>query len=206
MKRLLQVVFLACSLMVLVGLIVAGGDRPASSFQTRQAEFARDAALIEAFIDGGLQLAVEEDPLRRAQTCNILADKLAQEIRAATEKKANDRVVVLGELLQTVLVQGVADNLERARNEVSKEPVRAKEISRVAEQAAEVAGPVELSLKKTLETLKGPPDKEAMWPALKGLARAREEVESASMGKGRSKDKGMDKGKDKGKGKGKKKW
>lgn len=186
------------ALLLLVGLTSADGDGPDAPYETRRAEFARDAEMIEAFVEEGLLLAQQEDPLQRARTCNALAKRLAQEIQDATDKKATARVVALGDLLQAVLIRGVADNLEQAKKEAPKEALRGKEIAKVADQSSDVTAPLEKTLKKTLETLDAAAEKDAMAPALEGLTRAREEVESASTGKGR--------GKDKGKGKGKKKW
>lgn len=185
------------SLLVLLALGVPaiGLARASAPADERLTELRRDLEMIEAFVEGGLRLAREDDPLKRAQACNEMAEKVAREIKASTGKKEVTRVVALGERLQTILIRGVGDNLELARKE-EIEAARKKEIVTVGGRVEEWTKPLQASMRKAFETLDEKSAKEFA-PAMEGLSRAREDVESVVTGKKRPKEKG--KGKAKGK-------
>jgi hypothetical protein len=185
------------SLLILCLLAVAGlgwadADAPRVEEESRLVQFRRDLELIETFVEKGLVLAAEDDPLQRAQTCKTLADRLGSEIKGA--EKRTGRLVALGDMLRTVLVRGVADNLERAR--AAGPPP--KDFAQIGSKVNEMTEAVEGILKETLDGLPDGAARESMAPALKALTRAREDIESAMSGKKRDHE---DKGKGKSKGK-----
>jgi hypothetical protein len=78
-------------------------------------QFQRDQALIRSLVEGGLQLAGEDDALARARTCNTLAEQLSREIRQAAEEHDGPRAAFLANHLEALLVRGVASNAGRVR-------------------------------------------------------------------------------------------
>lgn len=172
-----------------------------STDEDRVSRVRQDLELIEAFVEGGLALAKEGDPLRRAHTCNAMASQVARDLKKAGDGKDARRVAVLSEFMKSVLVRGVAKNLQQASDEATKETVRAREIAKFAGVVSAEVAPLEKTLKKALDALPDSTGKDAMLPAIEGISRARAEVESISLGKGKSTEKGF-----KGKGKGKMKW
>src|SRR5262249_2223551 len=53
----------------------------------RLRQWQRDREVVQTLVDGGLKLAAEPDPLKRAEHCNRMADGLAREIRQAGPEK-----------------------------------------------------------------------------------------------------------------------
>jgi len=186
---------------MLVALVHFAWADDESADKDRVSRVRQDMELIEAFVDGGLVLAKEADPLRRAHTCNAMAGLVARDIKKAGDGKDARRIAVLSEFMKSVLVRGVAQNLQQAADEATKETARAREIAKLAGAVSAEVAPLEKTLKKALDALPDSTGKDAMLPALEGISRARAEVESIVSGKGKSSDKGF-----KGKGKGKMKW
>ncbi|MFO0965587.1 MAG: hypothetical protein U0793_08395 [Gemmataceae bacterium] len=186
----------ACVLAV-AGLGWAAGDAPRLEDE-RLAEFRRDLDLIESFVDEALSLAEQDDPLQRAQTCNALADRLGQQVKRASSDPKTKRLAALGEMMQAVLVRGVADNLERAREDKPSY----KDFVRVGGKINEMTGAMERLLKKTFDGLEDKASRDSMAPALEALKKGRREVESVLSGKKRHIET-HGKGREKGKGKGK---
>lgn len=132
---LLPAIFLA-----LCGLALAT-DRP-SEPQERLRQFQRDLGLIQALVDEGLNLAGEEEPLKRAQMCNSLAENLVQEIQLATGKGDEPRAAGLSNYLQTVLVRGVAGNLNLARRQLPPNMALPPELQSIGTRSLRITGPV----------------------------------------------------------------
>lgn len=169
-----------------------------SQDKIRLAQFQRDEQLIEAFVKSGLELASENDPLQRARLCQDLADQVAQQIRAAANRRDGLRTADLASWYQDVLMRGVADNLTIARQNLPVDSPRAKEIWQVGEKVALIAKPLEQDIK----TLPAESQK-SMQESLQSITEAKEEVANSVQGKGRqpsSSSSGDDKGKIKGKG------
>jgi hypothetical protein len=163
-----------------------GGDVGGSAAgKERWRQLEADIDLIETLVDGGLNLAAESDPLRRADYCNRLVDGVAREIKKAVQQRDSTRVAQLGEQMQRLLVRGVAGNLNLARASMTPNSPRNTEIARLG---AEVAGVT----KAFEDELAGDPalDPEIMGPTLKGVAQARSEVDLAVHGKSGKQKKG----------------
>jgi hypothetical protein len=156
----------------LVSATFALADVPEAS--SARSDFQRDKALIEALVTGALDLARENDPLKRAQQCNLLAGFLTREIQEATRKRQGPRAAELGQMLQSMLMDGIADNLNLAGADAPGEGARAQEILKFSESmAATVAKP----LKDAVEQLP-PQEQEAMQPVLDVVKK----VQKASQG------------------------
>jgi hypothetical protein len=168
---------LVASLLTALALTSRAADE--ATPRDRLARFRQDRRLLEMLVDSGLKLAAQDDPLERAETCNTLADHLAQEMGRAATGKDRARALDLGRNLQTLLVRGIAPNLALAYQGADTPPV--KETRRVGEE-------VEKALAPALQELEQLPDQQSpdMRDALQGLSRGRAEVEKAAAGKGSS--------------------
>jgi hypothetical protein len=116
--------------------------------------------LIQILVDGGLQLAGERDPLKRAEYCTNLAGSLVREIEHAARGGEKDRAVELGGHLRDVLQLGVAPNLTSVRARTPLGSTREADIRRVGDEAWNVTKPLE-----SLERDAGGPD-QADWRQL----------------------------------------
>src|SRR5262249_29477890 len=136
----------------------------------------------------------EQDALKRAQACNRLAERFAEEMRWATVKKESLRVAALGNHLQELLTRGVAGNLAVARTQVPPDSPRSGELERVGVSVAKVTGAVEAEFERVPAD-----DNRAMEQAVSGarerIQRGRTEVENAVKGKGKGKGFHSSKGK-----------
>jgi len=154
------------------GLALGGLPGDAAPAVSRVDRLHEDQQLIEALVDSGLRLAGDDDPLRRAETCNALADRVAKEVKRATAAKDRTRAADLGRQLHGLLERGVAGNLALAQSRMPDDSPLIPEMRRLGEQAVAVMGPAMQELESTA-------DSEAldMKQALQGLSRARAEVE-----------------------------
>ena len=188
----MKLTLLTATLLALSGLALAT-DRPPDA-ETRLRQLQHDLELIRNLVDEGLNLAAEEDPIVRARTCNKLAGTLVQEIQKAAEAKDEKRAASLGSYLKTVLVRGVAGNLDRARSDLPQDSPRQPELQSISDQTVRVTQPVKD------EKFLVDPNYQLMQPALDAVNHGREAVENAVKGKSKN-GKGKSKGKGKGKGK-----
>jgi hypothetical protein len=97
----------------------------------RARRFQQNRGLIGKLVTGGLSLAGEENPLKRAVCCNGIAESMADEMRDAAERRERDRVAELGKHLQSLLKGGVADNLSKARTSIPSGSAEEKELEKV---------------------------------------------------------------------------
>jgi hypothetical protein len=167
-------------LLAVAGHVLAlPGDLPADD---RVAQLQRDRDLIRDLVEGGVKLAAEADPLKRADHCNRLADGLAREIKKAVATRDALRAAQLSEQMQLLLVRGVAGNLHVARASLEPNSPREPEFLRLGIEVAGVAKTIEdeVGNDPTLEPAK-------MQPTLDAVAKGRAEVEQAIKGKGKNK-------------------
>lgn len=139
-----------------------------------RSDFLRDQTLIEKFVAAALDLARENDPLKRARQCNVLAGFLTKEIQEASRQRQGPRAAAFGKMLQTMLTDGIATNLKQAGADTQPEGPRAQEILQISESmAANVTRPLE----KVVEQL--PPQDQ---PAMKTVLDAVNKVQKSSQG------------------------
>jgi hypothetical protein len=177
----------ALLLVALAGFVGAGDPEPATELDPAEAvrQFRRDRKLIESLVESGLRLAGEEDPLKRADQCNVLAEQLSQEIQQAAADREGQRAEALGNHLNALLVRGVAGNLTLALGSQEPDAPPAPEMKRIAEQAA-------LALKPAEEELGRPAHdgQASLQQALKFVHGGRAAVEKALKAHGHPKAKG----------------
>src|SRR5262249_51517560 len=108
----------ALALLVFTAGVGAEGPlrQPSAADQTQR--FQRNQALIVALVHGGLHLAAEEDPIQRANHCNVVVKLFAVEMRQAADTHEAGRFAELGQHLRALLEDGVAANLSRARGSI----------------------------------------------------------------------------------------
>src|SRR5262245_9905192 len=113
MRRLL----LALPLALLATLVWA--DNPVGKTSVERAErLHRNRGLIQDLVQGSLHLAAADDPLRRADECSELADRLAWEVGEAAAQHEHERAAELSRHLNDLLKKGVATNLTAARKRI----------------------------------------------------------------------------------------
>ncbi len=124
---------------------VAAPANPPASPRTpaeRLKELRGDLDLVRQLVEGGLRLAKEEDPLRRADQCNLLAKELSGAVRRAVKDRDRTRADVLGQQLEALLVRGVAANLQRAREQLPPDTPTPPELRRLADEAVSATDPL----------------------------------------------------------------
>jgi hypothetical protein len=146
MKRYLLLLIPVC----LAGAL-AWADDPAPSPAVERAErLQRNLGLISALVDGSLSLAAEDDPLRRAEHCNTIANHFAKEINEATERRNVPRVLELGRHLHQLLEVGVGSNLSRARGGIPPGSAEEKKLLELRQGAAQLVGELEDQLQQAV--------------------------------------------------------
>jgi hypothetical protein len=164
-------------LTLVAGLALGGLPATEPEPGSRLERLRTDQQLIEALVDGGLRLAGEDNPLRRAETCNALADKVAREVKRASAAGDRMRAADLGRQLQGLLERGVARNLSLAQGNMAEDSPLIPEMRHLGEKAIAVMGPVMHELESAGES-----ESSDMRQALEGLSRARAEVERVILG------------------------
>jgi hypothetical protein len=149
----------------------------------RTQQLRSDEDVIDALVRGGLDLAGEDDPLKRADHCNCIVDVLAREIKKAVARKDGVRVALLSDQMQELLVQGVAVNVTRAQETVAPDSPGAEAIARVGEKVALVTDDLAGELDRF-------PEPAQMQPVRQALAKGKQEVEKAVKGNPKGKGKG----------------
>jgi hypothetical protein len=135
----------------------------------------RNFSLIQSLVQGGLRLAAEPEPQKRADQCLSVAGQLADEIRQAAEKRDFTRIMELGEHLHALLEQGVAANLRLARRRTPADSTAEKQLQEACDQATRLVRQLEEFLQSTLQT-----DGAAMEPMLRGLKGGLKAVDKAA--------------------------
>jgi hypothetical protein len=108
----------------------------------------RDLPLLQDLVKAGLSLAAEDDPLKRAALSNHLVERLALELRETADKHETVRLSELGEHFQSLLMRGVAGNLQRARAVLPPDSPRLQELARVGADAVRLTRPLAQSLEQ----------------------------------------------------------
>ncbi len=178
--------------LLVIPLALAGfvlGDARPSPDESPLVQLRRDLPLIEILVDEGLNIAAEDDPLRRAKYCNRLAERFAEEMQKAGREKNSPRLAELGAHLQALLTRGVAGNLSLAKKQLPLDSPRAHEVQQVGDQVLKATKPVENQLEKI-----PPAEDPIMLNVLQGLQKGRTDVENAVKGKGKGRKKQHDDG------------
>jgi hypothetical protein len=150
---------------------------------SRVKQLQRDQALIESLVEGALNLAAEDDPLRRADYCNRLADGLRLEMKKAWQLNDTSHAIELGEQMP-LLVQGVAANLNLAMASMTPNSPRTNEVARLGQEVAGVTKALEDEVRADSAL-----DQDLMLPTLRAVADAKTAVDLAVKGKGKAKGK-----------------
>jgi hypothetical protein len=158
------------ALPVLTAASLALADGPALSPAERLQRLRRDLALVRQLVDGGLNLAREADPLRRAEQCNRLAEGLTAELQRALQARERARADALGQGLEKLLTNGVAGNLRRLPPDSPSLP----EVRRLGDQALSVTEPLQQALDRAQH-----PEQDQVQGVARAVERGRAEVESA---------------------------
>jgi hypothetical protein len=161
----------AALILAIAGLVLAGDEPLVPKERLRQLQ--RDLRLVQVLVQEGLLLAGEEDPLKRARTCNVVADSLVKEIQRAAGARDARRTANLGIFLQDVLVQGVAGNVDLARGKLSTR-AREDEFKQIGEQVVQITRPVSEEIRQAPES-----EQKILQPAAQAASTGRLAVEMA---------------------------
>lgn len=135
--------------------------------------------LLGTLVLHGLRLAEEDDPLKRADSCNEMAEHLVQGILLASSGGDSDRAAALGGFLGSVMDRGVGKNLDRFEPEGAGE-LRLAHAERIGQRLGQAVQVLEDNLEKA------PP---AAQPALEKAIKASSPGHDKFKGKGKSKGK-----------------
>jgi hypothetical protein len=158
---------LMSSLLMLAGLVMAQDQNV--SEPDRLTQFRRDFALIEALVREGINMAREDAPLERVQSCKTITEKLVQEIQKADNALEGGRSADLRHYLHTVLVRGIAPNLQTARREPREN--KQAELRRLSDEILHLTAQIQKDDYR--------PEVRSMQAALEAVARGRAAVREA---------------------------
>ncbi|HXG09513.1 MAG TPA: hypothetical protein VNK04_06960 [Gemmataceae bacterium] len=131
---------------------LAWAEGPAPSAEAQRAEqLRRNRGLIRMLVEGGLSLAGEEDPVRRAEYCNNMAERLAGAIKEATQHRDSPRMMELGRHLRVLLERGVAPNLSLARGDIPEGSADEMKLHKVRDHTARVVGLLEEEFRRAAD-------------------------------------------------------
>ena len=141
----------------------------------------RDQQLIQQLVDSGVRLAAEDDPLRRADHCNRLADRLGKEIKQAMAKKDSQRAAHFSKHMQALLVRGVAGNLAIVKDSLESKGSnvdRETELLRLSKEISKVTQDIE-------DEVNSHPELDRDQITLKAVTESKTRIEQAIKGKGK---------------------
>lgn len=169
------------SLPVLLALLGLAGHAFAvqDTVEDRAQQLQSDDEMLDVLVAGGLKLAREDDPLKRADECNEIAAVLARGIKKAVGKKDGARATLLGEQMQAILEQGVAVNLTAARATAKHDSAGEAAIAKLGQNVADSARSIEEEVQRVAEP-------EMMLLTLQAIAKGKNEVDLAVKGKGKN--------------------
>jgi hypothetical protein len=179
-----------------VAAVSAEPPAPLPPSPERARRYRQNHGLVVLLVQGGLRLAGEDDPLRRADFCNDLAEGLAAEIQRAADNHEGGRAAELGHLLHALLKDGVAANLltvHVALEGEGRDSSLEKKLQDVQRRTAGVVQPLEKQLQRAVkppaaakdEPVPDVPDREnrhEMQRALRAVNDGRSEVLNAVKG------------------------
>jgi hypothetical protein len=111
-----RVLLVLSSFAVLAAWAGAQGEPPALAPAQRAKLFATDRALLDQLVNHSIDLSKADNPLKQAQESQATARTLAVYLkRAANEEKDADRVAEMAGLLEEMVRDGLAPNLQTAR-------------------------------------------------------------------------------------------
>ncbi len=137
--------------------------------------------LLAALVSGGLRLAEESDPLRRAEVSSALAGLLAQAIVLLSARGDAEQADELGTAMGELLYVGVTSNLDRVAA-TAPPGARAAEAEQVRRRAAQA----QAVLEQNLEQATGPA-RAGLQRALQASRHGAERAAQGGPGKGKSK-------------------
>jgi hypothetical protein len=172
MRRLGLVLLLP--LLTAAGLALANPPAPRTPAE-RLKELRGDLTLVRKLVEGGLRLAKEEDPLQRADQCNLLAKGLSGAVQRAVKDRDRSRADALGRRLEALLVRGVAGNLQRAREQMPANSPSLPELRRLGDEALSVIEPLRKEFDQVPET-----EQHKMSSVLQAVTQGQAEVEKAA--------------------------
>ncbi len=167
---------------VLLSALVWADDAAAPSPAQLARQFQRNRGLVQALVHGGLRLAGENDPLKRADYCTGLAECLVDEMRQAADDRETARVAELGQHLHALLEHGVAANLSTARDAIPPGSMEEKGLQDLQERTARVLRPLEERLQRNGD----PEGRDDLLRARKAVSEGRTVVEKALKDKAKS--------------------
>jgi hypothetical protein len=116
--RFFPLLLLSFNVMLLTAFLWAQGTPAQPTAQMQAQLFHRNQKLVKVLVESGLGLADQNDPLHRANHCNVVMESITDEIALAADERQDDRVRELGDHLCKWLEDGFATNLTEACKEM----------------------------------------------------------------------------------------
>ena len=129
-----RVPLLLVSFAVLAAWAGAQGTSPPLNPADRVKLFKTDRALLDQLVNHGIDLSKADNPLKQAQECQATARTLAVYLRRAAEDEKNpDRVAEMAGLLAEMVRDGLAPNLQVARQTFPATSPQGKQVAELGE-------------------------------------------------------------------------
>jgi hypothetical protein len=129
--------------------LAAADDPPARlAGADRVRQFQQNYRLVKNLVESGLQLAAEEDPVKRTEYCSTVAQRLAAEMSEAIDKDDMTRVCELGQHLHDILEQGVTAGLRDVRHPLPQDSSAASALGQVRAQVQRLVDVLQERLQK----------------------------------------------------------
>lgn len=177
MKRYL---FLLVPVLVQATWAWADGPAPRADAERSQ-QLHANLDLIRSLVKGGVELANQDDPLKRAGYCNAMAERFADQISLAADGRDAARLTELGNHFHALLQRGVASNFREARRAIREGSAEERELFRVHGETAAFVADLERHLQRALDDEPRP----EVQRALQAVQDGRQQVDSAIKGPGK---------------------
>lgn len=116
----------------------AGAQGPSSPLSpaTHCELFKTNQDLLQHLVNDGIELADDDQPLKRAEQCNRTAAMLARYLGNAADDQNADRVVELAGIMSDVVRDGLVPNLNAAQDQIKPGDPREGVLIKVRDDAA----------------------------------------------------------------------
>lgn len=158
----------------LVAFAWADDAAPPSSAE-RARLFQRNKELVRKLVDGGLRLAAEDEPFKRAEYCNDLAALLAAEVHRSAANREGRRAAEMGGHLHSLLHDGVAGILNGPGRAIPPGSPGEKELRAIGERVELIAEEME----RRFDLIEDADTRNKMGRTLSDVLKTRSEVRQA---------------------------
>lgn len=168
-------------LALLPGAILAPPPENREPHKSR--DWSADAPLVHTMVATARKLALEKEPLQRAQLAQDLAEQMGREIQSAAKSNQGHRAAELSAYFNTLLTEAVARNLSLVHHRAPADTPPPDDLNRFVAAVARSTQSVEAHLKDAAGNSVEGANMEA---AFQAVVQGRQEVENTAKGKGKN--------------------